>query len=93
MSITNIYLPKFNPGPTSSYTQALNTIRKMKGWESATGIEEYFYNKLQESIREDFEQGYRQVVGGDFNDDHSTSSKMTKQMETVGLINVSSPPT
>ena len=31
LSIMNIYLPRFNPGPTSSYAQALNTIRQRKG--------------------------------------------------------------
>ena len=34
LSIMNIYLPRFNPGPTSSYAQALNTIRQTKGWET-----------------------------------------------------------
>ena len=38
LSIINIYLPKFNPGATSSYTQALNTIRQMKGWKGGDSI-------------------------------------------------------
>ena len=31
ISIINVYLPKFKTGPTGTYYQALNTIRKMKG--------------------------------------------------------------
>ena len=92
LSILNIYLPKANPGPTSSYTQALNTIRRTKGWETANGVEEYFYDKLAECIKDDLKKGYRPVVGGDFNDTHSLRSTMTTKMEAMGLLNATSPP-
>ena len=48
LSIINVYLPKFKTGPTGTYYQTLNTIQKMKGWENAAEIKEYFYDTIQE---------------------------------------------
>lgn len=38
LSIINMYLPKFNSGATSTYIQALNTVRRTDGQETADGI-------------------------------------------------------
>ena len=92
LSIINIYLPKFNAGPTSSYTQTLNTIRKLGNWKMAAEIESYFYATLTKCVQEESKAKYRVIVGGDFNDEHKTESAMTKNMEGLGLINITSPP-
>ena len=92
LGIFNIYLPKFNPGATSTYTQALNTIRKLEEWGTVVSIEDYFYKTLSKCVQEDVRNGYTPIVGGDFNDTQSEKSNMTTNMTAMGMINVTSPP-
>ena len=32
------------------------------------------------------------IIGGDFNDDHEPSSRMTSMLEEMSMINITSPP-
>ena len=92
MSIVNIYLPRPDTGAMSTYSQALNTIRTLREWATATNVDEYFYEKLHTYIEQDAKEGYYTIIGGDFNDDHKKGSRMTTTLEGLSMLNITSPP-
>ena len=92
LSIINIYLPRSKTGPTGSYNQTLNTIRTLQKWEDAVGVEKYFYSTIVECIKEDVKEGFKVILGGDFNEDNTEDGGMAKGLRGLNLINTTSPP-
>ena len=86
LSIINIYLPRSKTGPTGSYNQTLNTIRTIKKWEEAAGVENYFYTIVAERIREDVNEGFKVILGRDFNEDSIEYGGMAKCLRGINLI-------
>ena len=91
LSIINIYLPRFKTGPTGTYYQTLNTIRKMAGRESAEEIKSYFYETIRQKVMEDAGDGYMTIIGGDFNEDNLDKGEMAKTLKELALVNITSP--
>ena len=53
---------------------------------------EIFYDTLTKCVPEETREGYNIIVGGNFNHEYKGQSIMRKEMEGIGLINITSPP-
>ena len=92
ISIINAYHPRNKTGPAGSYYQTLNTIRMTEKWAAAEDVGDYFYTTITDKVKEDVKLGYKVVLGGDFNCDNSEDGEMTRRLQALSLINITSPP-
>ena len=76
----------------ATYNQSLNTIRTLKGRETATDVDKYFYEMLQKCIEQDGKEGFLPIIGGNFNDDNKEESRMKTTLEGMSMVNITSPP-
>ena len=91
--IFNAYRPPKTPGPSSTHTQAATTIREQKLGKRGGTVDDYFYEKLTKEVERARKMKMEVIIGGDFNEEQSQKSRMSRELEGFGLINITSPPT
>ena len=88
LTLLNVYAPLNIKGDTSTWVQALNTMRKLNLAKEGTTPADYAYQVIEKAVREATEKGRHVIVGGDYNEDHNEDSKMNEVMTGLQLANL-----
>ena len=88
LAIITMYRPNKAEGPMRVYTQAINQIRRKKLMQEPIDVTKYLYDELERRVENFRNKGGSVIIGGDFNEEDTPSSTMTKRMKDMGMENV-----